>query len=110
MFVINSYNRWMGAGMDAMGLAALAASIVGAFYYYRRIRPDRFMVTIAVATGLAWMAVAIGRVVFSDLHLENMGFVVMALVVLGEIALGLRWSRGSSPPRASWTCASRCPR
>ena len=85
--------------LNAVGLVALAASIAGVLYFYRRIRPDRFMVTIAVATGLAWIAVAIGRVVFADLELENTGFFVMALVVLGEITLGLRWYRGSTAAR-----------
>jgi uncharacterized membrane-anchored protein len=47
---------------------------------------------------LAWLAVWIGRVVFDTLHLEVAGAFVMALVVLGEIALGLRWYRSSQVP------------
>jgi uncharacterized membrane protein len=75
---------------------ALAAAIIGAFHYYRRVRPDRFMVTIAVASGLAWLAISIGRVVFGDLDMSVAGGFVMAIVVLGEVALGLRWYRSST--------------
>jgi uncharacterized membrane protein len=100
-FALDTSSLGIDAAMDTTGLVMLAASIAGVLYFYRRIRPDRFMVTIAVATGLAWIAVALGRVVFHDLKLENSGFIVMALVVLGEIALGLRWYRGSTPTRGS---------
>jgi uncharacterized membrane protein len=78
-----------------LGMIAFSAAIIGAFHYYRRVRPDRFMVTIAVASGLAWLAIAIGQVVFFDLRMEIAGGFVMALVVLGEVALGLRWYRTS---------------
>jgi uncharacterized membrane protein len=81
-----------------LGLAGLAAAIAAVMHYYRRVRPDRFMVTIAVATGLAWMAAGIGRIVFRELDLEVGGLFIMSIVVLGEIALGLRWYRGSSSP------------
>jgi uncharacterized membrane protein len=78
-----------------LGTIGLAASIVGAFVYFRTVRPDRFIVTIAVASGLAWLAVGIGKIVFDDLRMEVAGGFVMAVVVLGEIALGLRWYRAS---------------
>ncbi|MEO5870376.1 MAG: DUF2157 domain-containing protein [Gemmatimonadaceae bacterium] len=83
------------SGAHLLGAIACAAAIVAAFHYYRRMRPDRYMVTIAVASGLAWLAVGIGKIVFDELHLEVAGAFVMAFVVLGEIALGLRWYRGS---------------
>lgn len=81
---------------NLLGTLAFAASIVAAFHYYRRVRPDRFMVTIAVASGLAWLAVGIGKIVFGNLKMEIAGGFVMALVVLGEVALGLRWYRTST--------------
>jgi uncharacterized membrane protein len=84
------------SAFDALGLVALASAIAAVMHCYRRLRPDRFMVTIAVATGLAWVAIGIGRIVFRDLDLNVGGFFIMSLVVLGEIALGLRWYRGSS--------------
>ncbi len=81
---------------DTVGVIAFVAWIVAAFQFYRRIRPDRFMVTVAVAMGLAWLAVGIARIVFEDLNMEVGGAFVMALVVLGEVALGLRWYRASA--------------
>ncbi len=78
-----------------LGTVAFAAAIIVAFMFYRRVRPDRFMVTIAVAAAMAWFAIAIGRIVFEDLHLDIIGGFVMAVVVLGEVALGLRWYRAS---------------
>lgn len=81
---------------QTLGLVAFAVSIAVAFQFYRRVRPDRFIVTIAVAAGLAWIAVGAGKVVFDTMHLEVGGAFVMALVVLGEVALGLRWYRASA--------------
>lgn len=80
-----------------IGLAALAAAIAGAYHYYRRVRPDRFMVTMAVAAGLAWVACVVGRVLFNDLKLDLLGFFLMALFIIAEITVGLRWFRGSRP-------------
>ncbi|MEO8337163.1 MAG: DUF2157 domain-containing protein [bacterium] len=82
--------------VHTLGAVVFAASIVAALQYYRRRRPDRFMVTVVVASALVWVAIAIGRVVFEYLHLEILGGFVMAAVVLGEVALGLRWYRGSA--------------
>jgi uncharacterized membrane protein len=84
------------SGAHALGTLAFAAAIVATFQYYRRIRPDRFMVTVAVASALAWVAIAIGKIVFDDLGMDVGGGFVMALVVLAEIALGLRWYRASA--------------
>jgi uncharacterized membrane protein len=78
-----------------IGLAALGASIAGAYHYYRRVRPDRFMVTVAVAAGFTWVAFAVGRVLFDELKLDMLGFFLMALFIIAEITVGLRWFRGS---------------
>ena len=88
----------------AIGVAGLAAAIAGALHYYRHVRPDRFMVTIAVATGMAWVAVCVGRVIFDELDLGVMGFLMMAAFVVLEITVGLSWfrgSRGTSPAAES---------
>jgi uncharacterized membrane protein len=76
-----------------IGLAALVAAIAAAFHWHRRVRPDRLVLTLAAAAGLALVAVAAGRVVFVELDLEESGFLLMALVLLAEITLGLHWLR-----------------
>ena len=82
----------------AVGLAGLVASIASAFWYYRLRRPDRFMVTVAGAAGLALAAVIVGRVVIADLELEALGWLVLAVFVVAEITYGLRWLRQTEPP------------
>lgn len=84
------------AGLPGLvALPVLAVSIVSALGYYTRARVDRFMVTLAGATTLAMLGVAIGRVIFIDLDLDEGGLLLMALVVLAEITFGLRWLRRS---------------
>jgi uncharacterized membrane protein len=78
-----------------VGLVALGIAIAGAYHYYRRLRPDRFMVTVAVAAGMTWVAFVVGRVLFEELKLDMLGFFLMALFLIAEITVGLRWFRGS---------------
>jgi uncharacterized membrane protein len=82
-----------------VGLVALAAAITAALAYHRRVRPDRFVVTVAVLAGMALVAVAVGRLLVVDLDLDELGLLLVALLVIAEIALGLRWLRGAAPRR-----------
>lgn len=82
----------------AIGLAGLVASVAASFWYYQQGRPDRFVVTVAGAAGLALAAVIVGRVVLIDLDLEGWGLLLLAIFVVGEITYGLRWLRQTQPP------------
>jgi uncharacterized membrane protein len=82
----------------AAALVALLVAIGVAIWYYRSVRADRFMVTVAGATGLALLAVVVGRVLIADLDLEAFGFFVVALFVVAEVVVGLRWLREAAPP------------
>ena len=82
-----------------VGLVALAAAIAAAFAYHRRARRDRFVLTAAALAGMALAAVAAGRLLVVDLDLDELGLLLVALLVIGEIALGLRWMRGARPHR-----------
>ena len=42
---------------------------------------------------MALVAVAAGRVLIADLDLDELGLLLVALVVVGEITLGLHWLR-----------------
>jgi uncharacterized membrane protein len=82
----------------AIGLVALVASIVTAFWYYQQVRADRFLVTVAGAAGLAFAAVIVGRVLIEDLDLDELGFFLVAVFVIAEITYGLKWLRRTQPP------------
>jgi uncharacterized membrane protein len=82
----------------AIAVAALIAAMATAFRYYRHRRPDRVMVTVAGAAGLALAAVLVGRLVIEDLDLEAFGWLFLALFIVAEITFGLRWLRETQPP------------
>lgn len=86
--------NWGGAVV----LAALIGAIATAFWCYRRLRPDRFMVTVAGAAGLAVVAVVVGRVLIDDLDLNAFGWLFLAIFIVVEITVGLRWLRQREPP------------
>ena len=75
-----------------IGILGLAAVIVGAMRYYGD-RNDRFMVTIAVTAGMAWVTVLVGRFVFETLKIYAFGMLLMSAFVIWEITLGLKWYR-----------------
>ena len=90
------------AGTEGIaGLLALPVAIGGAFHYYRRVRPDRFMVAAAVGTGMAFAAVVVGRILFATFDVEVPTFFLMAAFVIWEITLGISWFRRSRPDPAS---------
>ena len=85
------------AGIGGLAsLLLLGGAILGFFHHYRRVRPDRLMLTLAGGTGMAVAAVAAARAIFDWFELGVAGFFVMALVLLAEIALGVRWFRKMS--------------
>jgi uncharacterized membrane protein len=97
---------WTGAVASVVGfreaslpgmvcLIGLAGAIAAIYRYYRTVRADRFMVTVAIGTGMALVTVAAGRVIFDALDLEVLGFFLMTGFVIGQITLGLGWFRGS---------------
>ncbi len=85
----------------AVALAGLIASITTTFWYYQQVRPDRFMVTIAGAGGLALAAAVVARVVMVDLDLEAFGLLIVAMFIVAEITYGLRWLRRTQRGRGS---------
>jgi uncharacterized membrane protein len=80
-----------------LAVLALAGAIAGIYHYYRKARPDRFMVSVGIGTGMALITVGVGRLIFDGLDLEVLGFFLMTGFVVWEITLGLSWFRGSRP-------------
>ncbi len=74
-------------------LLLLVGAIAAVFHHYRRVRPDPLMLTIAALAGLVVIAVFVGRIIFDWLDLGFFGSLLMAVFVIAEITLGLRWFR-----------------
>lgn len=102
--VAAAYAFWIAAaafvvsGMKAaapgiIGIAGLAALILAALRWYGE-RRDRFMVTIGVTAGMAWVTVWVGRIIFETLKSGPAGgMLLMSAFVIWEITLGLKWYR-----------------
>ncbi len=82
----------------AVALAALLIGMATVFWYYRQIRPDRFMVTVAGAAGLTLAAVVVARIFIKDLDLDAFGWLIVSIFIVAEITYGLRWLRQQQPP------------
>ena len=78
-----------------LAVVAFASSIAATWHYHRRVRRDAFMVAAGIVAAFALMTIGVGRIVFEDLDMEEAGALVMAVVVIAEVALGLRWYRRS---------------
>jgi uncharacterized membrane protein len=76
-----------------ISLLMLAAAGAGALTFYRSVRRDLFMLTAAAGTVLTLVAIVAGRVIFKDLDLEVSGLLLMAMVVVAEVALVVTWLR-----------------
>jgi len=76
-----------------IGAVGLWGAVAGTMYYYRRVRPDRFMVVLAATAAMAWITVVVARLIFDILDLETFGMILMAAFVIWEITFGLKWYR-----------------
>ncbi len=80
-------------GVAALGLLMVAAIAGGALAYYRGLRQDLFMLTAAAGTVLTLISLVVGRLIFKELDLEVSGLLLMAAMVIGEVALVVTWLR-----------------
>ena len=85
--------RKLASGL--VGAMGLWGAVAGAMYYYRRVRPDRFMVVLAATAAMAWITVVVARLIFDILDLETFGLILMAAFVIWEITFGLKWYRNT---------------
>jgi hypothetical protein len=67
--------------------------VAAVFAYYSRIRDDLFMLTSAGGAVMTVLTVAIGRVILQELKLETFGGLLMAMILIGEVTLGVAWLR-----------------
>jgi uncharacterized membrane protein len=76
-----------GAGL------AIWVAVAAVFTYYSRGRDDLFMLTSAGGAVMTVLTVAIGRVIFMEMKLETFGMLLMAMILIGEVTLGVAWLR-----------------
>jgi hypothetical protein len=101
MFVLDPDGPRRAVNVPALvGLLLFGAALAAVFTWHRRVRRARLVMTAAGAAALALATVAVGRVLLVDLDLEELGLLLVALVVVAEIAVGLRWLRRARPPHA----------
>jgi uncharacterized membrane protein len=101
MFVLDPDGPRQGVNVPALvGLLLFGAALAAVFAWHRRVRRDRLVTTAAGAAALALATVVVGRVLLVDLDLDELGLLLVALVVVAEIAVGLRWLRRARPPHA----------
>lgn len=82
------------AGLPGIvGLVVLVAAVSWCIRYYSRVRPDRFMWTLAGVAGMGLLTVLAARLVFDFLDLEALGLFVMAAVVVWQITYGVKLYR-----------------
>jgi hypothetical protein len=77
----------------AVSLALLLATAAAALWYYRQRRRDLFVLTAVAGSAFVIVSVGVGRVLFRELSLGINGPLLMAMVVIGEIALAVAWLR-----------------
>jgi uncharacterized membrane protein len=76
----------------AAGLAFLIGAMAAAFFYYRSIRRDLFMLTAVAGSAFVLVTTAIGRVLI--VHAFGIGaFFLMAMIIVAEIGLVVSWLR-----------------
>lgn len=82
-------------GARAAGFAALWAAVAAVFLFYRRVREDLFMLTVAGGSVLIVITMALGRLLFKDLDAELGGMLIMAVFIIVEVWLAVTWLRRS---------------
>jgi uncharacterized membrane protein len=83
-----------------LALFALALTLVAAFWYYRHVREDLFMLTAACGTIAVFVTMAVGRVLLGELDLGVLGPLLMACLLIAEVATAVTWLRHVIKERA----------
>jgi uncharacterized membrane protein len=78
-----------------VGFFALCAAIAAVMVFYRRVREDLFMLTVAGGSVMILITCALGRLLFSVLRLDLGGALLMAMFVIAEVVVGVGWLRRS---------------
>ena len=74
----------------------LLLGVLGAMYYFhRKVRPELFLLTLLAVSAMTLGTTFAGRIVF-DMDFAEGALLIMALLIIGEVALAVRWLRAES--------------
>lgn len=74
-----------------LALLLLLALLPAVYAYFRLVRRDLLMLTLALTGAMSLFTTFAGRVLFSDLDAEVFGFFLMSLIVLAEVGGAAVW-------------------
>ena len=81
------------SGLGPLSLMALTFLVTTTAAYYRLVRPDAFMLTMAAGSVMALVTTLIGRLLLVTLRLDLLGLLLMTGLVVLEVALAVSWLR-----------------
>ncbi|PTL78432.1 DUF2157 domain-containing protein [Vitiosangium sp. GDMCC 1.1324] len=82
------------ASRVALGL--LLAVMAAVYFFHRQVRSELFLLTLDAVSAMTLITTFIGRVLFRSSHDEVGIFLVMALLIIGEVGLAVWWLRAES--------------
>ena len=87
-----AYPAW-NSRLGSVSVVAMTFLIVLTGLYYRLVRPDAFMLTVAAGCVMAVLTTVAGRLVLVTLDLGVLGFMLMTGVMVLEVTLAVSWLR-----------------
>ena len=79
--------------LGPVSVAVLTFLVVGTGLYYRLVRPDTFMLTVAAGSVMTWLTTLVGRLLIVTLDLGIFGMFMMTGLVILEATLVVSWLR-----------------
>jgi uncharacterized membrane protein len=74
------------------GFFALWAAVAATFVFYRVVRADLFMLTVAGGSVLIMLTIGAGRLIFEVMHLDELGgSMLMAMFIVAEVVVAVGW-------------------
>jgi uncharacterized membrane protein len=90
VFALDFFGRGPARGF---GFAMLWVAVAGTIAFYRLVRQDLFMLTVAGGSVLIMITIGVGRVLFDEMKLEMGGAFLMAMFVIAEVVVVVSWLR-----------------
>ena len=89
--------------LGPVSVAVLTFLVVGTGLYYRLVRPDTFMLTVAAGSVMTWLTTLVGRLLIVKLDLGIFGMFMMTGLVILEATLVVSWLRRRAREDAGMT-------
>ncbi len=86
--------------LQGLCVVLLAGALVGIYVFHRRIRGELFLLTLGAVCVLTLVTTVVGHGVF-DVLPDVLAFLIMPLVLIGELALVVWWLRNEARTRGT---------